>query len=77
LYVEDNVQARIPTLVDGKDGVKKYNENKIDLIITDINMPNLDGLDIIEAIRKTNKDIAILLLSAYMVFGEIYHIEQS
>lgn len=78
LYVEDNVQARIPTLavlsefftnivvaVDGKDGVTKYNENKIDLIITDINMPNLDGLDMIEAIRKTNKDIAILLLSAY------------
>jgi PAS domain S-box-containing protein len=78
LYVEDNVQARIPTLavlsefftnivvaVDGKDGVTKYNENKIDLIITDINMPNLDGLDMIEAIRKTNKDIGILLLSAY------------
>lgn len=78
LYVEDNVQARIPTLavlsefftnivvaVDGKDGVTKYNENKIDLIITDINMPNLDGLDMIEAIRKTNKDIEILLLSAY------------
>ncbi|CAI6151247.1 MAG: Sensor histidine kinase RcsC [uncultured Sulfurimonas sp.] len=78
LYVEDNEQARVPTLavlsefftnivvaVDGKDGVLKYHENTIDLIITDINMPNLDGLDMIEAIRKTNKDIAILMLSAY------------
>ncbi|HIC12153.1 MAG TPA: EAL domain-containing protein [Sulfurimonas sp.] len=78
LYVENNEQARVPTLavlsefftnivvaVDGKDGVLKYHENKIDLIITDINMPNFDGLDMIEAIGKTNKDIAILMLSAY------------
>jgi len=78
LYVEDNEQARIPTLavlsefftnivvaIDGRDGLQKYSENDIELIITDINMPNLDGLDMIEVIRKKNKDIPILLLSAY------------
>ncbi len=78
LYIEDNEQARIPTLavlsefftnivvaIDGRDGLQKYNENEIELIITDINMPNLDGLDMIEVIRKKNKDIPILLLSAY------------
>jgi len=78
LYIEDNEQARIPTLavlsefftnivvaIDGRDGLQKYNENEIELIITDINMPNLDGLDMIEIIRKENKDIPILLLSAY------------
>ncbi|MDF1879000.1 response regulator, partial [Sulfurimonas sp. SAG-AH-194-C20] len=78
LYVEDNEQARVSTLavlseffkeiviaVDGKDGLSKYNENKIDLIITDINMPYLDGLDMTESIRKTNKNIPILFLSAY------------
>ncbi|MDF1877563.1 EAL domain-containing protein [Sulfurimonas sp. SAG-AH-194-L11] len=78
LYVEDNEEARVATLavlaefftdivvaVDGEDGFEKFNKNKIDLIITDINMPNLNGLDMTELIRKTDKDIPILLLSAY------------
>lgn len=78
LYVEDNEQARVSTLavlsefffniivaIDGEDGLEKFSKNKIDLIITDINMPNLDGLDMIEKIREKNKEISVLLLSAY------------
>lgn len=78
LYVEDNEQARVSTLavlseffsnivvaIDGKDGLEKFSQNTIDLIITDINMPNLNGLDMVQEIRKTHKEISVLLLSAY------------
>ena len=30
--------------VDGKDGLEKAGQQKFDLIITDLNMPNLDGI---------------------------------
>ncbi len=78
LYVEDNEQARSATLsvlseffediyvaVDGEDGYTQFNEHNIDLVISDISMPKLDGLGMIEKIRETNKDVCILLLSAY------------
>lgn len=51
--------------VDGVDGVERYAEVRPDIVITDINMPNLDGYGVIDAIRKGNIDnqVPILVLT--------------
>ncbi len=56
----------------GEEGFDKYNNyhlknqpKKIDLIITDIQMPKQDGLEMIQRIRKSNKEIPIIIFSAY------------
>jgi two-component system chemotaxis response regulator CheY len=38
--------------VDGKDGLAKVNAAKFDLIVTDLNMPLMDGIQMIAAVRK-------------------------
>jgi two-component system, chemotaxis family, chemotaxis protein CheY len=38
--------------VDGKDGLGKAGTARFDLIITDLNMPNMDGIEMISAVRK-------------------------
>jgi two-component system chemotaxis response regulator CheY len=38
--------------VDGRDGLVKSSAQKFDLVITDLNMPNIDGIQMISAIRK-------------------------
>jgi two-component system chemotaxis response regulator CheY len=38
--------------VDGKDGLARAGAEKFDLIVTDLNMPNMDGIQMIAAIRK-------------------------
>src|SRR5271157_2551034 len=38
--------------VDGKDGLAKGGSGKFDLIITDLNMPIMDGIEMISALRK-------------------------
>ena len=78
LYVEDNQEARSQTIkvlenffsniiigIDGLDGLEKFKNNKIDLIITDINMPKLNGLDMIEQIKKIDNEVFCLVISAY------------
>jgi len=78
LYVEDNRQARIETTetlgvlfkditsaVNGRDGLEKFEHGDFDLIITDIKMPKLNGLSMIKAIRKSNTEIPIIIVSAY------------
>ncbi len=37
--------------VDGVDGLAKGKANKIDMVITDLNMPNMDGIALIKALR--------------------------
>lgn len=49
----------------GKIGLEIFSKNKIDLIITDINMPILNGLEMIRKIREENKDIAIICMTSY------------
>ncbi len=78
LYVEDNADAKASTLGildeffetiivadDGSDGLEKYKSHKIDVVITDINMPIMNGLEMLQAIKKINPDVISLVLSAY------------
>ncbi|MFT8342614.1 response regulator transcription factor [Clostridium beijerinckii] len=52
----------------GKEALDKYADIKPDLIITDIQMPIIDGLDLIEEIQKINKSQKFLILSCYEDF---------
>ena len=51
--------------VDGKDGLDKITREKFDLIITDLNMPNVDGIQLIASVRKLPRYafVPILMLS--------------
>ena len=51
--------------VDGKDGLAKVEAGKFDLIVTDLNMPNLDGLGLIRGVRANPayKGVPILMLT--------------
>jgi DNA-binding response OmpR family regulator len=49
---------------DGREALKKIEESSPDLIITDIMMPFLSGLEIIGAVKKEGKKIPIIVLSA-------------
>ncbi|WP_242851500.1 response regulator [Clostridium sp. DMHC 10] len=52
----------------GKEALNKYSDIKPDLIITDIQMPIMDGLDLIEEIQKINKYQKFVILSCYEDF---------
>ena len=48
---------------DGKQALESYNKSQVDLIILDINMPEMDGLECCREIRKTS-EVPILFLSS-------------
>lgn len=39
---------------DGQDGLNKLKSEKVDLIITDVNMPNMDGITMVKELRATD-----------------------
>jgi two-component system chemotaxis response regulator CheY len=51
--------------VDGRDGTEVLARERVDLVITDINMPNMDGYDVIRHIRRddAHKGMPILVLT--------------
>jgi two-component system chemotaxis response regulator CheY len=50
---------------DGVDGLKKLASGKFDLVITDINMPIMDGLKLVKRIRTdaVHKDVPIMIIT--------------
>jgi DNA-binding response OmpR family regulator len=53
---------------DGVQGLKAFETNKVDLVISDIMMPHVDGISFVKQVRSTNNDIPILLLTALDTF---------
>jgi len=50
---------------DGQEAYLSYLKHRPDIIIADINMPRLDGLSMIEKIRKSDKETKIIITSAH------------
>lgn len=87
LYVEDNVEVhkytlellkqffeKIAVAADGKAGLEVFENEAIDIVITDINMPKLNGLEMVKYIKSINKDISVIVLSA---FNEKEYLEEA
>lgn len=78
LYVEDDLEAledtkfllqnfyeTIETAVDGEEAFEKFKSFKPDVLILDINLPKLNGINLALKIRKINTTVPILFLTAY------------
>ncbi len=78
LYIEDEEDIRkdyleyfsiyadtIYEASDGIDGWEKYIKYKPDIIIADISMPRLNGLELVEKIREGDKKTQIIMLTAH------------
>ena len=76
LYVEDNEESRRLTLrmlkeyfeditvaVDGKDALEMFKKNRYQVVFTDLDMPTMDGLSMIESIREFDALTPIVVLS--------------
>jgi len=57
--------AEVIEASDGVDGLKKLSSLKVDLILTDINMPIMDGLKLVNLVRSNDsyKDIPIVIIT--------------
>ncbi len=78
LLVEDNKNQRllyeqelrfegyeIVTVADGKDVVKTVQEQPLDLVVMDINLPKMDGIETMGWILSKHKNIPIIINTAY------------
>ena len=56
---------KIDEAADGEEGLKKFTEKTYDIVLCDIKMPKLDGLEFLEKSREVNPEIPIIMISGH------------
>ena len=56
---------RVSTATDGVEGRKSMERDPADLVVTDLKMPRLDGMGLIEHIREKSPNIPVIVLTAH------------
>lgn len=78
LYVEDNIPLQksmstylsnffleVVTANDGEEGLLAYKKEKFDIVITDLSMPKMNGLEMLKEIKDINNEQATLITTAH------------
>ncbi|MFG4004156.1 response regulator [Flavobacterium aquidurense] len=74
VFVRDGIKSLLENVanievvgeaIDGADALEVVAANKPDLLIVDIRMPNLTGIEVVEKLRNDNNDVKIIMLSMH------------
>jgi two-component system nitrogen regulation response regulator NtrX len=56
---------KIEEASDGEEGLKKFKEKAYDVVLCDIKMPRLDGLEFLDKAREANPDVPVIMISGH------------
>lgn len=62
---EENETYLVEEAEDGLVGMEKIKDDDYDLVLCDIKMPKMDGIEVLEAIRKIKQEIPVVMLSGH------------
>ncbi|ADN08118.1 HD domain-containing phosphohydrolase [Sulfurimonas autotrophica] len=78
LYVEDDISvqnalaeylknlfSQVTTANDGEEGLQTYKKGQYDIVITDLSMPKMNGIEMLQKIREINPSQAVLITTAH------------
>ena len=63
--VVKNMGKHSITASDGREGLKRFQEHPVDLVITDLKMPEMDGTVLLKEIKRMDKDAVVIVLTGY------------
>ena len=65
ILTEENDSYEVEEAVDGLEGIEKIKDEDYDLVLCDIKMPKMDGVEVLEAIMKIKPEIPVVMISGH------------
>ncbi len=63
LRVLEDAGYRVCEAANGREGLQRFSVDSVDLVITDLEMPEMNGLDVIRALTRVCADVKIIAMS--------------
>ncbi len=64
--VLEEVGHRVSTCTSASDALETFGRQRFDLVVTDYKMPRMDGLELIQSLRKISPDLPVILVSGFV-----------
>ena len=48
---------------DGRHAIAAIRESAVDLVLTDVNMPDMDGIEVLKAVKDHDRDVPVIVIS--------------
>ena len=55
----------VETFVDSREALKRFDKQNFDIVVTDIRMDNIDGIEVLEHITSRNKRTKVIMITGY------------
>jgi DNA-binding NtrC family response regulator len=55
----------VETATDGESGVERAREKKYDVVLADLKLPNMSGIEVLSSLKEIDQDAAVILMTAY------------
>ncbi|MGM0508207.1 MAG: response regulator [Fusobacteriota bacterium] len=55
----------VTSAVNGEDGLEKLKEGEYDLILLDMKLPGMDGLEVLKKIKESNKEVTVIMITGF------------
>ncbi len=65
ILTEENKAYEVEEAADGLEGIEKIKDQEYDLILCDIKMPKMDGVEVLEAVKKLKPEIPMVMISGH------------
>jgi DNA-binding NtrC family response regulator len=65
MIIEDNTDYEVETTNNPSEALKMIRENDYDLVISDLKMPGMDGLELCDEVREIDQDLPLIMITAY------------
>ncbi|OBQ56476.1 sigma-54-dependent Fis family transcriptional regulator [Tamlana sp. s12] len=62
---EENDTYQVDEAVDGLEGIEKIKNEDYDLVLCDIKMPKMDGVEVLEATKKIKAEVPVVMISGH------------
>lgn len=62
---EENKSYKVSEAADGLEGIELIKDNDYDLVLCDIKMPKMDGVEVLEAMKKIKPEIPVVMISGH------------
>ena len=63
LRILDSAEFQVEAVQDGREALRKIEENPYDVVILDIMMPNIDGLEVLRRVKETHPNVDVIMVT--------------